>query len=835
MAQQEVTDSGVLVVPGAYAKTVVQTTPAGIAVNGVLAVVGESEEGPAFDEETDLSQNLFGPDALSDIEAKYGQGQILDAARLAAAASNDPNIVGSFNRILPVKTNTGTKAAGSIPAIGGGTWSAIEAVRAGARGNLITRTVTERTAEVLPTTGSTVLAPPQQNTDVEFRVNGGSAVTGTLTAAALPSAMVTTINGLAGVAATGGTNRAVLTGGEVGDNLTLTVDSGFQVHIEIDTAYAATPTVGDILYLPTGGPFAAANEGTYVVTAASSTRIDAYKLLDAAGSGAALTPPSTEGPVAIAAATDLAAFAPVVITLEAGAVVPGKGKSLEVAESGSENFNDIAFTFAGAAASPPADNATWVSTAAAPTTIASETEYTVELVVARAADGVSETLASTIGGDVVLTLGYDGTTGSAVIADGELTITVTGGSGTSPDPIDLETYETVADLVEFLNTLTGFTAAAANAALGQKLSINLDPGTYGIASAHGAMNGRIKQDGFALKTEINQNSTLIRVTEDAPAGLPDEAALAFLSGGARGATTNTRFQAAFDALKGPRVNFVAPLVSRDATSDIDDGLTDAASTYTIAAVNAQLRSHVLQMSQLKQRRRRQGFASIRGTYTAAKAQAGNLASGRVALFFQDVRAVDGTGELVQLQPWGAAVLAAAMQAAGFYRAIVAKFINISGALQAAGDWNDQFLSQLEDALLNGLCPITRDETGGYKWVSDQTSYTKDANFVHNSIQATYVADVIAATAELQMERAFVGQSVADVNKALALTKLDALMTELRRLKLIAPDDTAPNGYRDVKVRIEGPSLRFSVTVRLAGAIYFVTIDFLVTPVQQAAG
>jgi hypothetical protein len=836
MAQQLVTDAGVLIVPGAYAKTTVQTTPAGLAVNGVLAIVGEGGGGPSFDEESDLTQNLYGPDQIGDIEGKYLDGAVVDAARVAAAASNDPDIVGSFNRILVVKTNTGVKSTGTLSKIGGGTYANIAAKSAGKKGNLISRSVVQRVAESLPTTGATVLVPPQVSTVVAFRVNGGSEVTTTLAASSLPSAMVSTLNAVAGVAATGGANRGVLTAGEIGDNLTLAVVSGYAVSIETDAVYAAVPVAGDILYIPTGSPFAAANEGSYVITSASTTKIYAYKLRDAAGTGASLTAPSG-ATVAIAAATDMAAFSPITMTQEAGVVVPGLGKSLEIAESGSNFFHHVAFTFAGATAAIPAATASWVSTLAAPYAIASAAEYAITMTVARQSDLISESLGENVNGDVVLTLGYKGTSGSAVIASGVLTITVVGGAGATPDPITLADYATVGDLVSYIGSLTGFTAAAGNAALSQRSPSDLDAGTYGIGSTMGAAVGRIKTDGAKLLEDVNTNSVLLSLAAVTPAtklvGLPDVSSLAFLTGGSRGATTDARVLAALTALEACRVNFVIPLFSRDATSDISDGITDTSSTYTIASVNANLRSHVLLMSQMKRRRRRQGFASYRGAYTGAKAQAGNLATQRVALFFQDIRDVGSNGALKQIQPWSMAVKAAAMQAAGFYRPIVNKFINCSGVIQAAGDFNDQLDSALEDALLAGLCPAQRDVTGGFRFVSDQTTYSKDDNFVFNSIQATYVSDVIAASTEQRMERAFVGKSVADVNKALALTTMEGILDDMRRLKLIAPSDDAPKGYLPPKVRLEGPALRFSATVKLAGAIYFVTVDFLLTPVQQS--
>ncbi len=838
MANQFVTTDGTLIIPGAYAKTRVVTNPGALGTSGVLAIIGESDEGPDFTQEEKISANTFGPDQIADIAAKYGDGPIANGARAAASPSNDADITGSFQRILIVKTNSGEKAAGLLPAIGGGSWASIDARLAGKKGNLINRTVTQATAETLPTTGSIVLTPPQVSTDVAVRTNGGSEAVATLGAAALPSAMVSSINALAGVTATGGANRAILTGGEVGDSLTLTVDSGFQVHVVIDTAFAALPTVGDIAYIPTGSPFAVANEGSYVVTAVAAGRIDMFKLLNAAGTGSQLTAPSTEGPVVIAAATDFACFSPIVVTNDVGAVIPGQGKSLEVAESGSAFFGDVAFVFDGATASPPADNAEWVSKAADPQILVSATEYQVNVTVARQSDSVNQTLGGTnVGGKVVMAVGYDGTSGSMVIDGDTMTITVVGGSGVSPAEIDLKDYSTVNSLVEYINSLTGFVALAPDLAMGQKSPRNLDDGTYGIASTHGVPAGRVKQDGYALQTNINGESTLVTVAPISPAtklsGLPDVASLAFLSGGTRGATTNADIAAAFTALEGTRVNFVIPLFSRDASSDIADGFTDAASTYDIASINAQLLSHVLLMSQFKRRRRRQGFGSFRGTFAAGKQQAGNLASARVALFFQDIRDLDNTGTVRQMQPWALACKAAAMQAAGFYKGITNKFINCSGILQAAGDFDDQKDSNLEDALLAGLCPAGEDESGGFKFISDQTTYTLNDNFAYNSIQTMYAADLVAAGTEVAMDRAFVGKSTADVTKALALTTLDGIMANFMRLKLIAPDDQAPKGYMKPTVRIGDGAVRFSLIIKVATTLYWAIIDFEVQSVQSS--
>ena len=99
----------------------------------------------------------------------------------------------------------------------------------------------------------------------------------------------------------------------------------------------------------------------------------------------------------------------------------------------------------------------------------------------------------------------------------------------------------------------------------------------------------------------------------------------------------------------------------------------------------------------------------------------------------------------------------------------------------------------------------------------------------------YAADTVVLTTALRMERAFVGQSVADVSAGLALSYLQGIMSDFLRLKLIAPSDDAPLGFRNAKIVIEGPAMRVSVEVKIAGSIYFIPIAFYVSEVTQTAG
>lgn len=476
--------------------------------------------------------------------------------------------------------------------------------------------------------------------------------------------------------------------------------------------------------------------------------------------------------------------------------------------------------------------------------VGSASEYQPLLQVSRQADNTSELLAA--GGEIALRIGYKGTSATISITPTTLSTVVTGGAGAALN-IVLSQYATINDLAQFINSQPGYSCAAGSALGGQFSPLALDEVTGAqIGNTNGALTGRIKKDAVAFANKLGTSSTTVRLgtgtTSTIPAiGVPaPQATPIYLSGGSKGGTSNAQVVGAIDALQRVRGNFLIPLFSRDALADATDtngATTESTSTYTIDSINAYAKSHVILMSTLKRRRNRQAFLSKRDTFLNAQGAASNIANFRCSFYFQDVKTINSQGSLVQQQPWMAAVIAASMQAAGFYKAIVNKGLNVSGALQAAttpADFSDQDMTQVESALLAGLNPIERAETGGFRWVSDQTTYGVDNNFVFNSIQAVYVADVIALTCAKRMQDKFKGKSVADISAAMAMSFMQGIMSDFLRLKLIAPSDDAPGGFKNLKVQISGPALVVQCEVKLAGAIYYIPISFLVSAVQQTA-
>jgi hypothetical protein len=609
-----------------------------------------------------------------------------------------------------------------------------------------------------------------------------------------------------------GADRNILSG-LVGQNMAVSVIGSSLTASLVSGKFAGLPTVGDIVHIPAGSAFAgigSANVGWYQVTLVSNISGSASIQMARLSNGL----PVAVSSVAIAAVTDMQCLDP---------QIKGVGKTLEIVDNaGAVNIGTMMLNLGSVSA------ASWISTQ-----INSSAELNKVITIQRSSTNTIETFS--VGGNVALNIGYRGTTGTATISSTGLTTSVVGGAGANLS-LSFSQFPTLATLVAAINSNPGYSAALGSNLDGQRSCSVLGQCTVGICSGIGNLPGRVKRDLWDM-TQGNTgliNSALISYAAAAVAGLPVDSSATYLGNGAKGGTTGLQLSQAIDALQGIRCNFVIPLISQDASVDAASGLTDASSTYTVDACNAAVKSHCLAMSTPKIKRHRVGLVSKRGTFAQAKASAQSMASFRIAHLFQDVIDINSQGALQQFQPWYGAAKAAGMQAAGSYKSIFNKTVNISGAKQAAGDFDDGNLSQVEDALNSGLIPIQQQQTGGYTFVSDQMTYSLDNNFVYNSLQAVYVADLMAIDLAASLKNAFVGESVADVTPGAVESFIKSKMAEYLRRKFTVATASAPGGWKSIGINITPGVLQVSVIAVEATSIYFIPIDLNIEGIQSSS-
>ena len=83
--------------------------------------------------------------------------------------------------------------------------------------------------------------------------------------------------------------------------------------------------------------------------------------------------------------------------------------------------------------------------------------------------------------------------------------------------------------------------------------------------------------------------------------------------------------------------------------------------------------------------------------------------------------------------------------------------------------------------MSGLLILENPPTGGFRWLSDQTTYGKDNNFVFNSLQVMYTADFMALDLLQSFDNFAVGQAISDISAANALVFLKYKMDQYLKI------------------------------------------------------
>ncbi|MGH7241310.1 MAG: hypothetical protein ACREGB_03375, partial [Candidatus Saccharimonadales bacterium] len=288
MAQSFTTDDGIVLVdPGTYVATTVQSNASNTPTAGVVALIGEAEQGPDFTAEADLSQNFFTPDQFGKVLQKYKSGRLVDGFRGLVNAANDPTIIGAVSQVLMIKTNKSVAASAEIDRAGFGAYADLNAKLFGLDGNLIKWHSLAAAVEAAPNTGLVDYVPHYAVSPYAFnmRTNGSAPFAISIAARLTGPAFVSTVNSYAfGIMATGGLEGLPLSG-KAGLTLSAATNTAgnLVVTIQSGNTFATTPAAGDVVVIPSGAFFGAAqascivgtggvnNAGSFIVQSVAAT------------------------------------------------------------------------------------------------------------------------------------------------------------------------------------------------------------------------------------------------------------------------------------------------------------------------------------------------------------------------------------------------------------------------------------------------------------------------------------------------------------------------------------------------------------------------------------
>lgn len=404
--------------------------------------------------------------------------------------------------------------------------------------------------------------------------------------------------------------------------------------------------------------------------------------------------------------------------------------------------------------------------------------------------------------------------------------------------------KTVKQLVDQINAQVGYSASVATASLSANASNELDPmSALNIKTSKILL--RVQAEIIAL---INTSARVLAVEPSQPlGGVPDDQSKS-LSGGAKGASTNTNFSNGMAQSLSEEYGVLLPCISRDASEDIADaqlGFTDAASTYTISAVLAAAVSHLALRGNTKNRKEAQGMGGVRKSTKAAAYSAINaVADYNMQVAMQDVVFSDANGELKVGQPHIFAAMCAGIRlGTDIGEPLTHKVLNAlqvghminPETLLPAGDFNDSL--DVDDAIDNGVL-FAEKSSNAYRIVVDNTTYGIDGSFVYNRGSVIEASYFVFKTLRQTAESIFVGKKVSN---GLAKSIKNAVRNKLRELNqpdvnIITSSDDAPEGFREdtFVVTVEGNTARVQVEFKPVQGLDFVFFDFTLGDIQQSA-
>lgn len=439
---------------------------------------------------------------------------------------------------------------------------------------------------------------------------------------------------------------------------------------------------------------------------------------------------------------------------------------------------------------------------------------------------------SSIGGDVILEARYSN---PAALADvGQVVIDETSVKlvvGLNSVTFLKANYSTLKELVDEMSLQLHWAFSIPSTLFNQLPISALDMVTASGNSSDAAfMPIQIKKDFYEVSAFFGESTIAELVPSTALAGMPYAQAEVALTGGTLGSSSDASIAAGLSAFEAIRLNSVIPLFSRDASADILDSLTDAGSDYTIEAIHQNLKNHLSMMATVKTKSERQGYPSFKASWSDCMDKSAALAFFRMQLCIQDIRATNAQGSIQWFQPWAqACILAGARCGCPVGTPMTFKYMNISGLRHTAqpmrtadanivNDFNPR--KQYDQAIQSGITFLESPQTGGYRWVVDNTTYGKDGNWVYNRGNVIYAADVLAFDFRRQLEDIYVG--VKNNVKASEVKSVceSILATYLSQGITVATSD-APQGFKGLTVTINGNTINIDVVVKLVEGIDFV--------------
>lgn len=464
-----------------------------------------------------------------------------------------------------------------------------------------------------------------------------------------------------------------------------------------------------------------------------------------------------------------------------------------------------------------------------------------------AADPTVITLATGHGLSVSKQSDLEGTTVQVIDVD-SADASITGASGAATDltsavlpvadnmALDFSTANltTLQDLVDYINSNTNYEATVPpgiNAAVTLLEDFDFDAGNTDVDirfddEIEPDDKGLFKQDLNEVIEWINDFSELA-TAERASAHANDGAGLPLVTGGqsgtardvpvyfvggSRGISTNSTFQAGFDALIQKRGNHVVPLISQD-LSEEGNG-----STATYESVAAQLKEHVRNCRTVG-KNEMGGYIGFKGTKDDYIAQLASSNDMDVQIVPQQFNFLDVDGTMTLMDEWSGAVAAAGMRSGALEvgEPLTYKVINTNLVTQDSS-WSPGDRTAVNQIIQAGGLFAETTSTGVVRWVRDMTSHISDDNIAFMEGNTREAVRFVAYDLRTSLEDRFTGVKATPANAAAIDAYVRVKMEEYLGDNIIVTSldpETQTKihpGYRYLRVSLEGNTATIHVEI-----------------------
>ncbi len=192
------------------------------------------------------------------------------------------------------------------------------------------------------------------------------------------------------------------------------------------------------------------------------------------------------------------------------------------------------------------------------------------------------------------------------------------------------------------------------------------------------------------------------------------------------------------------------------------------------------------------------------------------------------------GDLVFLDPWSAACVAAGMQAGSEVgEPSTFKIVNINDERVDDLSWDPK--SDVTEMIKAGVMVIEPIDSGGFRFVLGNTTWVTDASFVFNRISVVEASGFVAFDLRFNLEAAFTGTKARTGTAEAVANFIRNRMSIYLDDDVIVGDDSNDNlGFKNLGVVVSGNTATVNISITPVQGVDFILATIFLSDIKQTA-